>query len=505
MPAIPQRVDRQYGAVVTPVVVQMTAKKRWIPVASQIMTNNTVINNTAGGTETGTIHRAKFTPYASFSRLALAICNIGTRTLKGEVLAGDASGNYNDIRKAANVIEAATEKNGANAGAFTFRGIADPSMTDAWVLSAPLSVSLVTSDTFWIRYGIKKFDTTINSQTVVSRSVNRYGTANAQRNTITTSVSSWVTGIGSNPPGNDCHCGVIYGETNDATLNAGLIEGDSIGYGFSNGWWVTSVQGTNPLSNTVDGATSDIEFGLYRVAAPTSGMVYKNNCEPGSALWEWVPQSSFTLSGNPPLDPGRHTARWRESETIGFTDNFISLWTNEFGNYTSGWNETTWMAGMEEMVRYLIKRNQNLLRRTWFIVDPVQTLWTGGGTFADTSLSESAFLDAQTPAQNTVPTGNVTALHERFVAMLDRVCKELGSAWVYNRAKFYQAKNVRGEYAWKKAPDGSGGWFNPVQETSTNLTHPGHRNCVIGGADMANYFPTKNQVTGFPAFGLVNP
>jgi hypothetical protein len=464
-----------------------------------------VFNNSAGGSETGTIHRAKFTPYSSFSRLALAICNVGTQISFGECIAGGASGNYNDIRKAANVIEAAAEKNGANGGSFTFRGVIDPSMTDAWVLSSPLTVSLVTSDTFWVRFGIKKFDATINSQTVISRQVNRYGTANSQRNTITTSVNAWVTGTGTVPPGNDCHCGVLYGETSDATLNAALIEGDSLGYGFPGGWWVTSVQGSNPLSNTVDGAASDIEFGLYRVAGPTTGVVYKNNSEPGSALWQWVPQTSFTLSGNPTLDPSRHVNRWRESETIGFTDNLISLWTNEFANYTSGWNETSWMAGIEEMARYIIKRNQNLFRRTWFIVDPIQTTWTGGGTYMDTALTEQAFLDAQTPNQNTVPAGNVTALHERFVARLDAICKELGSAWVYNRAKFYQAKNVRGEYAFKKAPDGGGGWFNPVVETSGIATHLGHRNCVIGGADMANYLPAKNQTSGFPPFGLVNP
>ena len=496
--------ERTPGTGALPVTVTMTAKKRWIPAASQVMYNDSIINNTSAGTETGTIHRAKFTPYASFSRLALAMCNVGTRTSIGEVLAGGASGNYDDIRKAANKFQASAEKNGANAGAFTWRGITAPCMTDAWVLSAPLAVSLVTSDTFWVRTGIHKFDTTVNSQTVPSRGLNRYGSANAQRNTITTSVDTWVTGT-LTTSSNDCHSGIIYGEVADATLNAALIEGDSLGYGFAGGWWVTSVQGTNPLSNTVDGATSDIEFALYRVGDSSNGVVYKNNCEPNSALWQWVPQSSFTLSGNPVLDPGRHTARWRESETIGFTDNFISLWTNEFANFNSSWNETPWMAGMEEMVRYIIKRNQNLLRRTWFVVDPIQTTWTGGGTYCDTTLSDSAFLDAQTPNQNTVPAGNVTALHERFVAMLDRVCKELGSAWVYNRARFYQAKNVRGEYAFKKAPDGVGGFFSPVFETSGILTHPGHRNVVICGADMMSYFPTKNKVSGWPPFGLLNP
>jgi hypothetical protein len=486
-----------------PKVVQMDSRKRWVPACSQILPNGTIINNDPSAPWTGTIHRGKVPVYANFSKIVLGISNVGTMNNIGESLAGAADSS--DIRIAANRVQANLEVNGVNLGAFSWFGNIDPTMTDAFKLSFPISATVSSIDNVWVRLGVHKFDTTINSQVVANRIASRLGITVCQRN-VTTNVAADV--ANTNPVGgNDCFIGYPFGETADPNLNSALIRGDSLAYG-GTGWWINGVQGANPLSNTMDGSMSDIEIALYRRSNPAQGVVYFNISEPASAMWVQVNQGKNIVGTGNGFEPSRYSARYA-IDKLGFTDDFVSFWTNEFGYASGGFNEANWKVGMEEIARKIILQNHVYLRRTWFVVDPVQTQWTGGGTTGDLGLSPTAYLDAQTPVFNGIPVGGPTALHEWFVEMLDGVCNELGSAWVYNRAKFYQQKNTRGELAWKKISDGVGGWFAPTggngPSYANDFTHPGHAAAVSCATDMEQYFPTRTQTSGFPALGLLNP
>lgn len=412
----------------------------------------------------------------------------------GEAPAGN--NDYSNIRLT-NRIEARIQRSTTNLGAFNWtNGGNDPISDGSFQLSEPLAVSVTKDETLNVRYGIHKFDTTLNSQRPAHRTSLRFGNNTGTRN-VTDNMSAFLTGTSVPTYGAlDTMGDILYVRVTSTTLRAVRVEGSSIGYG-GNGWAAASsnIQNGLPASSAVDGAASAAELTARQdgLLAANTGMVWHNVAESGSNLFQQYAQGWVA---NDAYRPGRFRARQSEKLAIGYTDVIYSCFVNETASLMSGFNLTNALNAWEESVRNLIRLNQSLNCRTWIFLEGPQTTWTGGGTAWDLALSDAAYRDGQTPSNNAVT--SITAYRAALVDRIHTICNELGSAWIFDTAKVTHALNVRGELVWNK------GRTNVAATTGNDGTHPAHDH-TFAIRDAAIPFFGGRNATSFPAFGLLNP
>lgn len=471
------------------VTVSMPNTPRWIPAYPFQQNVGSLNNQDAAAPWTGSWTRWTFPVYASSSRLAMGTWNTVPNINVGETFAGSAA--PTNIRLN-NSIEAALQRASTNLGRFQWQGANNKCVSDgSFRLSEPLAIAVTKDETLAVRYGCDKFDTSVNSQRPNHRTTDRH--ANLARN-VTTDVSAYVGGTSTDTGTGNGMGDPVFLEVTDGTLRAVLIQGSSIGFG-GNGWIAANQQNGLPLSASVQGATSGAELTAYQNGTATgqTGMVFSNQSESASNLFQRYKTVGYSASQ---YRPGRFRQRDAEEQQIGYTDTIISFWVNECSATMSGFNINTALDAFESAARQIIKKNIALDRRTWFFIEGNQTTWTGGGTPWDLGLSDTAYQDGQTPASNGVT--NITSYRNQMLARLDAVCKQLGSAWIFDTGKVTQTLNSRGELVWKKGPSG-------VQPTSSNDgTHPNQANCYAIRDAAVPFFGGRNATT-FPAFGLLNP
>lgn len=450
------------------------------------MIGNTIANYDAGVSWNGTRHRFTFTAYATGTNIAMGTYNGAPYVANGEALAGN---DDNSNIRLYNRIQAAISRSSTNLGSFSWtNGGIDPISDMSFQLSAPLAVSVTKDETLAIRYGIHKFDTTINSQRPIARTTLKHG--GGARN-VTADVNGYVTGTSTDTGTDDVMGDPVYVRVNSTTLRAVEIEGSSIGFG-GNGWSGANIQNSRPASSAVQGATSPAELVCYQDGTLTAntGMVWHNKAESGSSLFDQYNQSS---TANDLYRPNRFRARTAEKIAIGYTDCIYSCFVNESAQVAPGYSLANALAAWDSVIRQLIRRNISLSRRTWIFLEGNPTTWTGGGTPWDTSVAAETYQNAQTPTNNAL---FGTTYRAALLVRLDSICKELGSAWVFDTGKVTHVANIRGEHVWAKPA-------NALKPTDDG-THPNHDISYVIRDAVTPFFGGRDATT-FPVFGLLNP
>lgn len=483
------------------VTVTIPATPRWIPSFPQLIGNNTVNNFDAGASWNGAFMHTNTPICIDTTAMAVIVWNAGTGVNIGESSSGSATPND---WKYQNKVKVAVMVGGANQGRFSFTGNAGTTvMMDSLPrLSNRKAVTVTTGSTVIIRFAGDKFDTSINTQVPSNILANRK--VRLAGSNVTADTTAAVDGTGDiGGSANNGYCPTVLLETTSTTFRSWIIKGSSIAYG-GTGWWVTGVQGAYPLSTTMAGAQSAIEIALYRRADSANGMTSSfNMAEPGASMFRWIPQSAIA-SIKPNLD--YYSGRFAFEQLVGATDVAVSDGVNAYAAAASGFNLTTYISAMSQMLEAEIKKNQAMNRRTWFLLECLATTSSNWSV----ALTDAQFRDAQTPTNNAVGSG-ATANRAALKTALAEVCARLGSAWLIDMANIpvqpggitAQSLNTSGWLVWNKVYDGTT-YYTPTGYTGAeDGTHPGHAMAVTMGDYIATLIGTVNQ-TSFAAPGALN-
>jgi hypothetical protein len=476
------------------VTVQTPARDRIVPAWVVQMYNSSVSTHDPNAPWTGSFGKYNVPISVNATALFMATYQSSVVSVAGERIPG--GGDASDIRYN-NKIQGAIKRAGTNLGSFTWVDAgADPVSDMSFNLSSALVVSATEGETLQANWGCYKFDTSINSL----RSyliLNTHSNLGANRN-VTTDVNGTVT-AGGTDSGTDASVNgdPILLRTTNTTRRFVVISGSSKASPGS-GWTAGNQQSGLPLSVNADAATSPAEIACRQngLGSGQNGMVWWNTAESGSCQQQRFP-TSFSQSA---FRPQGYRMRNALMQQVDFTDEIISLWVNEFGN-AFGFNGI-WVSAdtsahdlfWEQIFTQAIKANIARNRRTWFLIEGLQTDWTGGGTNWDATLTAAAYRDAQTPSKGSFINPGIA--RAKCLEVADRVCKREGSAWAIDTAKFTHALNVRGESVWDLKT-------SSIQPTADG-THELHSSAYLVGNGVATYFGTRDQASGFPSFGLVN-
>lgn len=478
----------------SPVPIATPNRSRILPAWVVQMYNSSVSTHDPSVTWAGGFCKYNVPIYVGASALFMATYQSSVVTVAGERIpgGGDASNiKYNQK------IQGAAKRAGTNLGSFSWLGAGiDPISDMSFNLSQPLSGSFTQGEVIQINWGCHKFDTEVNTlrSYLILASHSSLGAA---RN-VTTDVNVTVTGGGTDSgTGVNVNGDPILLLTTDQTARAVSIQGSSIASAGS-GWTAGNQQSGLPLSVNADGACSAIEIACRQngLGAGQNGMVWWNMGESGSCQMQRLPTSVFIAN----YEPQRYRCRNAILDAVDFTDDVLSLWVNEFGN-AFGFNGL-WVSNdmnvhdlfWDQFFTQHILRNQARNRRSWIVVEGLQTDWTGGGTAWDATLSAQAYRNAQAPSKTTFTNPRTAQL--KCIEVADRVCKKYGSAYVLDSGKFTHALNDSGQLVWDlKTPS--------IQPTGDG-THPLQSSAYSIGNGLATYLGTRNQTTGFPSAGLLN-
>jgi hypothetical protein len=183
---------------------------------------------------------------------------------------------------------------------------------------------------------------------------------------------------------------------------------------------------------------------------------------------------------------------------VGFSDEIWVGWGNEAAIMASGHNATNDLEAMVDVLRQKIERNIARNCRTWIMLGSATSTWTGGGTAWDATLTDAQFRDAQTSNHSGIL--NQRTFREALLVRLDSLCKELGSAWVFDSCKVTHSLNAAGGLVWNRISDKAGGFVSSTSD-GTHFTHLAHE---AVGAAFSQHFGS-DLATSFPAFGVLNP
>lgn len=478
--------------------VSTPSTPRWIPAFPQLIGNNTISNFDASVTWNGAYMHTNVPICTNASAMAVVVWNSGTGVNIGETAAGSSAPSD---WKQQNRVMTSVMVGGTNQGRFGFTNGSTTIMMDSLPrLSQRKTVSVTTGSAVILRFAGYKFDTTKNTEVpsniLANRKVRLAGT------NVTTDPSAEVDGTG-NVAGsaNNGYCPTVLLETTSNTFRSWILKGSSIMYG-GTGWWSIGVQGSYPLSTTMQGAHSAFEIALYRRADAANGMTSSfNMAEPGASMFRWRSQSAIS-SIKPNLD--YYAGRFAMEQILGATDVAISDGVNAYSAASSGFNLTSYINAMVEMLTAEIKQNQAMNRRTWFCLECLATTSTNWSV----AQTDAQYRDAQTPLLNGLGSG-ATANRAALKAALSAVCAQLGSAWLIDMANIpvqpggltAQSLNSSGFLVSNRvSPDGI------VFYGATNAddgTHDSHSRAVTMGDYVATLIGTYNQ-TSFPPPGALN-
>jgi hypothetical protein len=476
------------------VTVATPARQRIVPATVVQMFNSSVSTHDPSVTWTGGIAQYNVPISVDANAILMATYQSSVVTVAGERIpgGGDASDpKYNQK------IQAAIKRSTTNLGSFTWvdAGV-DPISDMSFNLSSPLVTAATEGEVLQVNWGCHKADNTLN--TLRAYLILNTVTSNGANRNVTTDVNAFVTGTSNNATtGISTNGDPVLLRTTNTTRRFVLIDGSSIATAGS-GWVVGNQQNARPLSVNVDGATSGAEIACRQngIGVGQNGMVWWNCAESGSCIQQRIP-TSYSIVG---YRPQGYRVRNAIAQMVDFTDNIVSVWMNEFGN-AFGFNGL-WVSNdmavhdlfWEEVFTKIIKDNIARNRRTWLMIEGPGTTWTGGGTAWDATLSASAYRNAQTPDKNSLT--NPFTARAKCLEVAKRVAQREGSAWVFDTALFTHAHNDRGVYVWDLT-DAS------IQPTADGI-HPLHNASYRIGNGLGAYFGTRNQTSGFPAFGALN-
>ncbi len=373
-----------------------------------------------------------------------------------------------------------------------------------WKMSRPLNFDVKKGDLVWIRGAwfkpIDRPDQKASWLHPMNRWIGLY--SRVERN-VTPSAKQWILSSGSQVA-NATDAGFVFFETKDPKIRCIKLTGSSHsvagkGWGYEADQEKATTQPGGFLSKNANSAQVAAEYACW-----LGKMQWFAMAQSGSHLFtEFDGRIGRRKSDtNWEVKPKRYGTRRSIEATIGFTDDIWTGWTNEYAMTAPGFSPESDVEAWVQAFRAKIKANIDRNCRTWIIMGPVQTFWRKPGQVYNAKLSEKEFRDAQAM---TVPQVNELAFRKAVLKRLDALCKEMGSAWVYDACLLTHGLNSKGELVWARCPSPKGGYVMPTALGDGDRgTHYSHINHQRVGAEFAKFFGKDGQ-TKFPPFGLLNP
>ncbi len=373
-----------------------------------------------------------------------------------------------------------------------------------WTLSRPLNFQVKKGDEVWMRGAwykpIDRPDQNAGWLHPMNRWIGLY--SRVERN-VAASAKQWILSNGSQVA-NPSDAGYVFFETKDPSIRCVKLTGSSHSVA-GKGW---GYAGDQDKDQTQPGGFLTKNANSAQVAAEYA-------CWLGKMQWFAMAQSGSHIftefdgrigrrkgDSNWEVKPKRYGTRRAIEATIGFTDDIWTGWTNEFAMTAPGLDLDSDVEAWAQAFRAKIQENIKRNCRTWIVLGPVQTFWRRSGSVYNPKLSEKEFRDSQAL---TVPQVPEVAFRKAILKRLDRLCKELGSAWVFDACLITHGLNSKGELVWARCPSPKGGFVIPTNyKDGERGTHYSHLNHQRVGSAFAKYFGKDGQ-TKFPPFGLLNP
>lgn len=479
--------------------VSWGSRPRWIVPTPHRMRNSSGVSGTVSASFDSTATRYGFTaPYAtSRVKLLATVAAIGTGV--GE--RGPLNGDWNERRQGVPFRAGIAIGTGTGtAFQFTSTGTNGRVLVGRSLeISSNLSLSVSEGDQVWIRgawYRPTEFaDNSIAWRLPLNRVIQLHD--QVERNVATTG-DTWITS-NSSTNSNSTSGEFILFETTNPLVRCVKIKGSSSSVA-GNGWGVESGQeaSTHPngfVSKSCNSAHVAAEYACF-----LGGMQWFGLGEAGTNIFREFQTNVSTrvTDANFEQRQNQFAVRHAIENVVGFSDEIWVGWGNEAAIMASGHNATNDLEAMVDVLRQKIERNIARNCRTWIMLGSATTTWTGGGTSWDASLTDAQFRDAQTTNHNGIL--NQRTFREALLARLDSLCKELGSAWVFDSCKVTHSLNAAGGLVWNRISDKAGGFVSSTSD-GTHFTHLAHE---LVGAAFYEFFG-DDLATSFPAWGVLNP
>lgn len=479
-------------------------KARWIVPTPHRLRMVTVAGGTNSPQFEATATRYGFIAPYSTKRVMLGVTTAQLSVALGEV---DLLPQKLDDSAKAREFTAGFAVGAKNGTPFRFGGMSSDTIASVgptWITSRPLTAKVGKGEECWVRGAwfkpIGRVDVNANWVLPMNRWSGLYD--RVERN-VTPSARQWVTGNGKvNQNGTDA--GFILFETTDPTIRCVKITGSSSGVA-GMGWGMGADQdraSTQPggfLSKEANSAQVGIEYACWK-----GDMQWFAIAEAGSHLFREYETTLAHRKQDPnwQVKKRQYAVRRGIESSIGFTDDVWTGFTNEYSvtvpNFSFEKDVEAWIEAFRKKIEFNRARNC----RTWLILGSTQSFWRKAGKRYDASLDEKTFRDSQ---ESVFPQISEVKFRQAILDRLDKLCKELGSAWVFDSCKVTHGLNSKGQLVWARCPSPKGGFINPIAEKDGDRgTHFSHINHQRVGEEFAKYFGEDGQ-TKFPPFGLLNP